>query len=58
MRFAVNASGATTPRPGLKLALAAAEARLIDVLFVHRPTGSPATSATPSPSVTNPTGRG
>jgi site-specific DNA recombinase len=35
-RFADDASGATTHRPGLQRALAAARARVIDVLLVYR----------------------
>jgi site-specific DNA recombinase len=35
-RFADDASGATTARPGLKRALAAARAGVIDVLLVYR----------------------
>jgi Resolvase, N terminal domain len=40
-----DVSGASTHRPGLQRALAAARAGIIDVLLVYRSTGSPAACA-------------
>ncbi len=47
-RFTDDASGATTARPGLQRALAAARARVIDVLLVYR-VDSPGWNAKPPP---------